>query len=90
MKDLFQRIFLSSDPENEAIKELFYDCLYIPWLKEDFIPEFAVELAGSYLIALQKASSVIRGITPVDIWRRTTGNAIVQATQQTATKTCIE
>ena len=55
MKDLFQRIFLSSDPENEAIKELVYDCLYLPWLKGEFMPEFAPERAGSYLIALQKA-----------------------------------
>jgi hypothetical protein len=31
----------------------------------------------------------IRGIAPVDIWRRATGNAIVQATQQTAAKTCM-
>ena len=45
MKDLFQRIFLSSDPENEAIKELVYDCLYLPWLKGEFISEFAPEWA---------------------------------------------
>ena len=32
MKDLFQRIFLSSDPENEALKELVYNCLHMPWL----------------------------------------------------------
>ncbi len=56
MKDLFQRIFLSSDPENDAIKELVYDCLYLPWLKGDFMPEFAPEWAGSYLIPLQKAT----------------------------------
>ena len=80
MKDLFQRIFLSSDPDNDAIKELVYDCLYLPWLKGDFMPEFAPEWAGSYLIALQKASGGIRGIAPVDIWRRAMGNAIVQAT----------
>ena len=55
MKDLFQRIFLSSDPDNDAIKELVYDCLYLPWLKGEFMPEFAPEWAGSYLIALQKA-----------------------------------
>ena len=30
MKDIFQRIFLSSDPENEVIKELVYDYLYLP------------------------------------------------------------
>ncbi len=30
MKDLFQSIFLPSDPENESIKELVYDCLYLP------------------------------------------------------------
>ena len=62
MKDLFQRIFLSSDPDNDAIKELVYACLYLPWLKGEFMPEFAPEWAGSYLIALQKA---IRGIAPV-------------------------
>ena len=90
MKDLFQRIFLSSDPDNDAIKELVYDCLYLPWLKGEFMPEFAPEWAGSYLIALQKASGGIRGIAPVDIWRRAMGNAIVQATQQTAAKTCID
>jgi hypothetical protein len=47
---------------------------------------------------LQKASQQtaaksvggIRGIAPVDIWRRAMGNAIVQATQQTAAKTCID
>ncbi len=47
--------FPSSDPENEVIKELVYDCLYLPWLKGEFMPEFAPEWAGSYLIALQKA-----------------------------------
>ena len=77
IKDLFQRIFLSSDPEYEDLKELVYDCLYIPWLKGDFMQDFAPEWAGSYLIALQKASGGIRGIAPVDIWRRATGNAIV-------------
>jgi hypothetical protein len=29
-------------------------------------------------------------ITPVDIWRRTTGHAIVQTTQHLAVKTCID
>ncbi len=90
MKDLFQRIFLSSDPDNDAIKELVSHCLYLPWLKGEFMPEFAPEWAGSYLIALQKASGGIGGIAPVDIWKRAMGNAIVQATQQTAAKTCID
>ena len=45
MKDLFQRIFLSSDPDNDAIKELVHDCLYLPWLKGEFMPEFAPEWA---------------------------------------------
>ena len=89
MKDLFQHIFLSSDPENEANKELVYDCLYLPWLKGEFVPEFAPEWAGSYLIVLQKAGGGIRGITPVDI-STGRGNAIVQATQQTAAKTYID
>jgi hypothetical protein len=53
------------------------------------MPEFAPEWAGSYFIALQKASG-IRGIAPVDIWRRAMGNAIVQTTQQTTDKTCID
>ncbi len=90
MKNLLQRIFLSSDPDNEVLKELVYDCLYIPWLKGEFLPEFAQEYTGSYLIALQKPSGGIRGIAPVDIWRRATGNAIVRATQQIAAKTCID
>ena len=56
MKDLFHRIFLSSDPENQAPKELVYDCLYMPWLTGDFMSEFAPEWAGSYLLVLQKPS----------------------------------
>ena len=43
--------------------------------------DFAAEWDGSHLIALDKASGVIRGIAPVDI---------VQATQQTTVKTCID
>ena len=82
IKDLIQCIFLSSDPENEDLKELVYDYLHIPWIKGEFLSEFAPEWVGSYLIVLQKASGDIRDITPVDIWRRTTGNSIVQATQQ--------
>ena len=70
MKDLFHRIFLSSDPENESTKELVYDFLYIPWFKGEFIPEFVPEWDGSNLISLQKSSGVIRDIAPVDIWRR--------------------
>jgi hypothetical protein len=79
MKKLLQRIFLSSDPDNEDLKSLVYDCLYLSWLKGQFLPDFAPEYTGSYLIALQKPSGGIRGIAPVDIWRRTMGNAIVQA-----------
>jgi len=60
------------------------------FLKVDFLPEFSPEYTGSYLIALQKPSGGIRGIAPVDIWRRATGHPIVQATQQAAAKTCIE
>jgi len=74
MKDLFQRMFLSTDPENEVLKELVYDCLYMPWLTGDFLPEFAREWGGSYLLALQKQSGGIRVIAPVDIWRRATGH----------------
>ncbi len=54
------------------------------------MPEFAPEWSRSYLLALQKPSCGIRGIAPVDIWRRANGHAIVQATQQTAAKTCID
>jgi hypothetical protein len=56
MKNLLHRIFLSSDPENEDLKVLVYDCLYIPWIKGDFLPEFAPEYTGSYLIFLPKPS----------------------------------
>jgi hypothetical protein len=90
MKNLLQRIFLSSDPDNEDLKTLVYDCLYLPWLKGSFLPEFAPEYTGSYLIALQKPSGGIRGMAPVDIWRRATGNAIVQSTQKTVAKKCVE
>ena len=62
----------------------------MPWLKGEILPEFTPEYTGSYLIALQKPSGGIRGIAPVDIWRRTTGNAIVRATQQIEAKTCID
>jgi hypothetical protein len=51
MKNLLQLIFLSSDPDNEDLKVLVYDCLYIPWLKGDFLPKFSPEYTGSYLIA---------------------------------------
>ena len=54
------------------------------------MPDFSPEYTGSHVIALQKPSGGIRGIAPVDIWRRATGHAIVQATQQTAAKTCID
>jgi hypothetical protein len=39
---------------------------------------------------LQNPNGGIRGIDPVDIWRRDTGNAIVQTTQKRVAKTCIE
>ncbi len=51
---------------------------------------FAPELSGSYLIALEKPNGGIRRKAPVDIWRRATGNAIVQAVQPVAAKVCIE
>ena len=50
------------------------------------MPEFSAEWIGSYLLVLQKPSSVIHGIVPTDIWRLTTGHAICQATQQTTVK----
>ena len=52
MKNLFHRISLSSDPDNDEFKVLVYDCLYIPWLKGDFLPEFVPEYTGSYLLVL--------------------------------------
>ncbi len=65
MKDQFQRIFLSSDPDNDELKALIHDCFYMPWLTGAFLPDFAPELAGSYLIALEKPNGGIRGIAPV-------------------------
>ena len=90
MKDQFQSIFLSSDHDNDELKALIHDCFYMPWLTGAFLPDFAPELAGSYIIALEKPNGGIRGIAPVDIWRRATGNAIVQAVQPVAAKVCIE
>jgi hypothetical protein len=90
IKDQFQRIFLSSDPDNDELKALIHDCFYMSWLTGAYLPDFAPELAGSYLIALEKPNGGIRGIAPVDIWRTTTGNAIVQAVQPFAAKVCIE
>jgi hypothetical protein len=54
------------------------------------LPEFAPEHTGSYLIALQKPSGCIRGIAPVDIWRRATGHPIVQVTEHIVGKTWID
>ncbi len=54
------------------------------------MPEFAPEHTDFYLITLQKPSGGIRDITPVDIWRRTTGHGIVQVTQHISAKTSIE
>jgi hypothetical protein len=68
------------ESDNEDLKVWVYDCLYIPRLKGDFLPEFTPEYTGSYLIDLQKPSGDIRDIPPVDIWRRDTGNPIFQAT----------
>ncbi len=76
--------------DNEDLKVLVYDCLYIPWLKGDFLTEFVPEYTGSYLITLQKPSGGIHDIAPADIWRRPTGHVFVQSTQQLATKTCID
>ena len=81
MKDQYQRIFLSSGPDNDELKALMHDCFYMPLLTGAFLPEFAPEWAGSYLTALEKPNGGIRGIAPVDVWRRATGNAIVEAVQ---------
>ncbi len=90
IKDQFQRIFLSADPEYDELKTLVHECFYMPWLTGAFLPDFAPEWAGWYLIALQKPTGGIRGIVPVDAFRRAAGNAIVQAVQPMATKVCIE
>ncbi len=59
-------------------------------LKKRFGETYYVGMGwGSYLISFQKAS-VIHGIGTVDIWRRAIGNTIVQTTQQTVSKTCID
>jgi len=55
----------SSDPDNDELKALIHDCFYMSWLTGDFLPDFAPELAGSYLIALEKPNGGIRGIAPV-------------------------
>jgi hypothetical protein len=68
MKNLLQHIFLSSDPDNEDLKVLVYDCLYLPWCKGFFLPELAPEYTGSYLIALQKPSGSIRGKTCIETY----------------------
>ena len=81
-------IFLS-DPEYDELKTLVYECFYMPWLTGAFLPDFAPEWAGSYLIALQKPTGGIRGIAPVDTFRRAAGNAIVKAVQPMAA-VCIE
>jgi hypothetical protein len=81
----------SSDPDNDELKTLIHDCFYMPWLTGDFLTDFAPELVGSYLIDLEKPNAGIRGIVPVDIWRRATGNVfIVQAAQPVAVNVCIE
>jgi hypothetical protein len=54
------------------------------------LTEFVPEHTGSYLISFPKPSGVIRGIAPVDIWRRDTRPVIVQGTQHITTKTCID
>ena len=90
IKDQFQRIFLSADPEYDELKTFVRECFYMTWLTRDFLPDFAPEWAGSYLIALQKPTGGIRGRAPVDAFRRAAGNAIVQAVQPMAAKVCIE
>ena len=81
MKDQFHRILMSADPEYDELKVLVHECFYIPWFTRVFLPEFVPEWTGSYLIILQKPTGGLRDIDPVDIFRRTAGNAIVQAVQ---------
>jgi hypothetical protein len=90
MKDQFQHIFLSSDPDNDELKALIHDCFYMPRLTEDFLSDFTPELTDSYLIVLEKPNGDIRGMVPVDIWRRATGNAIFQVVQPVVVKVCIQ
>ena len=63
---------------------------YMSWLTGAFLSEFAPEWTVSYLIAMEKPNGGIRGIAPVDIYRRTMGNAVVQEVQPIAVKVCIE
>jgi hypothetical protein len=70
----------TSDPRH--YERFRHDCLYIPYRKGDFFPEFDPEHTGSCLISLQKLSGVIHDIDPVDIWRRSTGHPIVHVTQR--------
>jgi hypothetical protein len=43
---------------------LIYDCFYIPWITGVFLTDFAPQLAGSYLIALEKPNGGIRETYP--------------------------
>ncbi len=91
MKDQFQNIFLSSDLDNDELKTLIHDCLYMTWLTGSFLSEFVPEWVGSYLISLEKPNGVIRDITPVNVWwRTTTVKDIVQTVQPLTVKVCIE
>ena len=89
-KDQFQHIFLSSDPDNDELKDLIHDCFFIPWFTGVFLPEFAPEWTDSYLIDLEKQNGVIRTIVPVDVWWRATGNVIVQTVQPFDSEVWIE
>jgi hypothetical protein len=90
MKDQFQHIFLSSDPDNDELKALIHDCFFMPWLTGALLPDFAPELAGSYLIALEKPNGGIRDIAPVDICQRATVNDFVQVVQPVAVKVYVD
>lgn len=52
-------------------------------------PEFVTEWAGSHL-DLANPNDGIRGIAPVDIFRRAQGRAIVQSAQPLSVKSCID
>ena len=51
---LIAAIYVQADPEYDEVKSLVHECFYMLWVTGAFLPEFAPEWAGSYLIALQK------------------------------------
>jgi hypothetical protein len=66
---------------------------YFPEFTSTYFPVFRRICSGTHWVlpdCTTKTERGIRGIVPVDIWRRVTGNAIVRATQQITAKTCTD